>query len=253
MIQILMPFRNVAPWLRKSINSIQDQTVKDWSCYLIDDGATDGSDQIAKEISKADKRFIYCCPMRLENHKWTRYRAYQLGCYQFAYRMGRGIIPQDICVSIDGDDWLPDQFVFQRVCNAYSSPETWLTYGSYVLDSGELGRCNSPTDPKLIRSMPHTASALKTWKSFLFDKIRLEDFYGPDGEPLRAAGDTMIMMAMVEMAGSHAVYMPEINYVYNKQNPESNFRIRREEQMRNYEYLRALPSYEPLKDVSCEF
>jgi len=246
MMQILVPFRNVAPWFEKCLESIRSQTHKDWACYLIDDGSTDGSDKIAKDVAKTNKKFVYCCPVKMCENGWERYRAYQLGCYRFAYRMGRGILRQDICVAVDGDDWLPDNEVFRRVEEVYRNPITWLTYGSYVLHSGESGLCNGYCDPSQTRTSKYTLSHLKTWKSFLFERIRESDFYGPDGQPLRVAGDVMMMMAMVEMAGCHAVHMPSINYVYNKQNPESNFQINRDEQLKNTDYIRSLPVYDPL-------
>lgn len=250
MMHVFVPFRNVANWIEKCVDSIQSQSFSDFSCYLVDDGSMDGSDKIAMDFARSNRKFVYCSPVRMEKGKWTRYRAYQLGCYKFAYSMGRGILQNDVCISVDADDWLPDKEVFRRVYETYRNPHTWMTYGTYVLDSGEVGLCNGPTDPEKIRSLPYTTSALKTWKRFLFERIRQEDFYGPDGQPFRVAGDVMMMMAMIEMAGRHAIHMPSVNYVYNKKNPESNFRVKREEQLRNTEYIRSLRPYESLDSNS---
>ena len=74
MMQILVPFRNVAPWFEKCLESIRSQTHKDWACYLIDDGSTDGSDKIAKDVAKTNKKFVYCCPVKMCENGWERYR-----------------------------------------------------------------------------------------------------------------------------------------------------------------------------------
>jgi len=61
------------------------------------------------------------------------------------------------------------------------------------------------------------------------------------------------MFPMVEMAGNaHVKFLDTINYVYNRENPDSNFRIRPDEQLRNAAFLRSKPPYEQLPDDALE-
>lgn len=59
---VLMPTWNRDYFLRNSIQSILDQTFKDFELLIVDDGSTDMSHPILKQYAKLDKRIriIYC-------------------------------------------------------------------------------------------------------------------------------------------------------------------------------------------------
>ena len=48
---------------------------------------------------------------------------------------------------------------------------------------------------------------------------------------------------MVEMAREHAVFIPSILYVYNRETPLNDDKLRRDEQYQLNLYIRALPPY----------
>ncbi len=54
---IIVPVYNVAPYLRKALDSVVAQTFTDWECLCVDDGSTDGSGAILDEYAARDKRF----------------------------------------------------------------------------------------------------------------------------------------------------------------------------------------------------
>lgn len=58
MISIIVPVYNVETYLPTCIESILDQTYKDFEILLIDDGSTDNSGNICDEYSKRDNRCI---------------------------------------------------------------------------------------------------------------------------------------------------------------------------------------------------
>lgn len=51
LVSVLMPVYNGEKFLRESISSIQNQTLKDFELLIIDDGSTDGSIKIVESIS----------------------------------------------------------------------------------------------------------------------------------------------------------------------------------------------------------
>lgn len=57
-ITIIVPVYNAEAFLKESLNSIIRQTDKEWTCLLINDGSTDGSQSIIDEYCIADGRFI---------------------------------------------------------------------------------------------------------------------------------------------------------------------------------------------------
>lgn len=53
---ILIPCYNIAPYLEKCLQSVIQQTYKDWEAILVDDGSTDGTDNIIKSYVVKDNR-----------------------------------------------------------------------------------------------------------------------------------------------------------------------------------------------------
>jgi glycosyltransferase involved in cell wall biosynthesis len=58
-VSVIMPFSNVEKYLQDSINSINRQTFKKWHLYLIDDGSTDSSSEIAYYYGKTFNNITY--------------------------------------------------------------------------------------------------------------------------------------------------------------------------------------------------
>ena len=57
LVSVVVPVYNVEPYLLQCLNSIENQTYKNFECIIIVDGATDHSYEIAKEYSKEHDRF----------------------------------------------------------------------------------------------------------------------------------------------------------------------------------------------------
>lgn len=55
-ISVIIPCYNQAAYLPKAVASIKAQTFTDWECLIIDDGSTDNSADIARNLANNDKR-----------------------------------------------------------------------------------------------------------------------------------------------------------------------------------------------------
>jgi glycosyltransferase involved in cell wall biosynthesis len=55
-VSVIMPFYNAARYLKQSVESILNQTFRDFEFILIDDGSTDGSYDIARGFN--DERIV---------------------------------------------------------------------------------------------------------------------------------------------------------------------------------------------------
>ncbi len=56
-ISIVIPVYNVGRFLDTTLESIQNQTIADWECILVDDGSTDNSYEVAECWAAKDSRF----------------------------------------------------------------------------------------------------------------------------------------------------------------------------------------------------
>ena len=59
LISIVLPVYNGEKYLRESIDSVLNQTYRNWELIIVDDCSTDSSAKIAKEYTNKDKRIYY--------------------------------------------------------------------------------------------------------------------------------------------------------------------------------------------------
>ena len=95
LISIIVPIYNVEKYLRQCLESISEQTYKNFECLLINDGSPDNSAEICREYVEKDARFRY-----FEKENGGLASARNLG---IKYSKGKYIS------FIDSDDWVePD-------------------------------------------------------------------------------------------------------------------------------------------------
>jgi glycosyltransferase involved in cell wall biosynthesis len=213
---ILTTSFNCENFIEKSLFSMMSQTYKDFTCYITDDMSTDNTVDIIKKTIKNDSRFIL-----IENKK----KHYQPGNYDQVIR-GLDIDDNEICVEVDGDDWLPNSNVFSNIFDVYKDENIWMTSGSFKYHDGRPGFANPPKIFTNIRKQVFTLSHLRTWKSWLWKKINVDDLKDENGVYWNVAGDLSFMFPMLEMSGEeHFKYISTINYIYNESNPLNDHKI----------------------------
>ena len=56
LVSIITPVFNAAPWLEDMLESVRRQTFAEWEHLLVDDGSTDGSDQMIERAAASEPR-----------------------------------------------------------------------------------------------------------------------------------------------------------------------------------------------------
>lgn len=106
MLSVIIPVYNVNRYLRRCIDSIIAQSFTDWEVILIDDGSTDGSDDICDEYARNESRIS---AIHQENKGVSAAR-------------NRGIenAKGSHVIFIDSDDWIdPEMFRAMMTDNDY--------------------------------------------------------------------------------------------------------------------------------------
>lgn len=213
------------------------QRYKDFTCYITDDMSTDNTVSIVRETIKNDSRFIL-----IENQS----KLYQPGNYDQIIN-SKNIDDDEICVEVDGDDWLPDSNVFTRINEVYKDKEVWMTSGSFRYHDGRPGFANPPTNFSNVRKQTFTLSHLRTWKSWLWKKIKPEDLRDENNNYWNVAGDLSFMFPMFEMSGEeHYRFLSEINYIYNESNPINDHKVNMSNVINTVNKIRNKPEYKKL-------
>ena len=237
---ILTTTYNCENYVEKSLLSIMGQRFKDFKCYITDDLSTDNTvDVIIKTIS-GDDRFIL-----IENKQ----KMYQPGNYDQVIR-GLDIPDNEICVEIDGDDWLPNSNVLSFINDVYKDENVWMTSGSFKYHDGRPGFANPPRNFTNIRKQTFTLSHMRTWKSWLWKKIKEEDLKDNDGNYWSVAGDLSFMYPMLEMSGEkHFKFISDVLYIYNESNPLNDHKVNMSKVSSTVNIIRNKQQYNLLKNV----
>jgi glycosyltransferase involved in cell wall biosynthesis len=242
--KIVVPAYNCQEWINKTISSIRNQSYKNFECLLIDDISNDNTYQQMKIHSSGDTRFS--CIMNTE--KKFALKNFIDGFELISQK------PDDVLVVVDGDDWLANEKVLQKVADCYNNTNCLMTYGSFVeFPSGlthpyYLRAYDSyVVNNSLFRNVPWKASHLRTFKNKLWQNISPHDLIDPEtNKHYEVACDLATMFPMLEMAGERSEHIADILYVYNKENQLSDMYIKEQQQLKVANSIRNKNKYNRL-------
>lgn len=115
---IIMPARNMAPWIGEAIASVQAQSYRNWELLIIDDGSTDGTVEIGEEAARADARIRLLRHADGGSHGASASR-----------NVGLRIASGDFVGFLDADDvWLPEK-LSEQLAILEGHPAVGVLYG----------------------------------------------------------------------------------------------------------------------------
>ena len=94
LVSIVVPVYNAEKYLEQCLNSIQNQTYKNFEVILVNDGSMDHSESICKSFVEGDSRF--------------RYFLKSNGGASAARNFGLDHVRGDFITFIDADDWVDE-------------------------------------------------------------------------------------------------------------------------------------------------
>lgn len=139
--------------------------------------------------------------------------------------------PNAIVCLIDGDDYLLGDALF-HLAQAYQNPNIAMTYGNVLVDFRpyqdlqsayflDKQRVNTEYSEQIWRNLSFRQDGfrcfhLRTFRRWLWDFIDPAVFNRPNGDPIRASGDSAFVFPMLELLGEkkHVVFIETPIYVY---------------------------------------
>jgi glycosyltransferase involved in cell wall biosynthesis len=192
---------------------VRAQTLSTWDAYVTVDPCGDDTHARAIHAAAADPRIHVRANDR---------RRYSIANLVDAIRESRAA-PEDVIVTLDGDDWFAGNESLQIIASAYQQFDCWVTYGSWLsvklAPSGQPhGRWPAYPDGTVdFRGHPFLGTAVRTWKRWLWDHLRDDDLRDESGAYVRVSEDKLVMIPLLEMCGTpraHHIATPIM--IYNK-------------------------------------
>jgi glycosyltransferase involved in cell wall biosynthesis len=243
---ILVLSYNNEQWCIQNLESIANQTYPHWTMHYVNDCSSDRTGQMVEEFIREHKIEHKCT---LVNNTMRK-----LAMANF-YESVHSIDPEKVVVICDGDDWLANDSVLEKLAAIYSDGSIWMTYGNYRIWPNNGDSCcavipDNVREEKLFRSYNWVSSHLRTFYAKLFQQIKKEDFIGIDGEFFPMTCDLAMMFPMLEMASKqHYHFVSDIIYIYNCANPINDYKVNLKLQLTIDEYIRSLPPYEAIETL----
>ena len=239
--KIVTPVYNAEKWITKCIDSVKEQSYENYEHIIVDDCSTDDTLKIAHQQILGDKRFKL---VKKESRMGVMH-SHITG----AELLGKNADPEDIYVHLDGDDWLAHGDVLKRVNEIYEADNCWMTYGNYEATDDSRSVCNPKVEDLAVRMhilAEWPFSHLRTFKKFLWDRVKTESLVDSNKKAFSSACDVAIMCPMLEMAGDRVTFIDETLYIYNRENPLNEDKDHLDDQIRcAVEVAKQLP-YEAL-------
>lgn len=252
---IVITSYNNAEWFERNLgclftqlNNEETGLYESYRIIYIDDCSPDGTAELVE-------KYIISCNQQhritLIKNK-TRKRA--LANLYYALQLCE---PDEIVFNYDGDDWLANNYIFALINDIYQNPDIWITYGQFQnWPTGEMGYCQplsqELTQKQNFRKKWWKPGQLRTFYAWLFHQIRLKDllFEGPyfQGQFFPANADLAVYYPMMEMAGSHYHFIPEVIYIRNVATPLNDFKANKEVQILGSKLLREKSKYSLLSN-----
>tara|TARA_Y100000310_G_scaffold343189_1_gene449714 strand:- start:2424 stop:3179 length:756 start_codon:yes stop_codon:yes gene_type:complete len=212
---IVIPGHNMENWIGKNIEILKAQTHRDWrAVVMVDGGTTDNTMEVLKRAVGDDIRIL-----------WRSFDERRYGLHNIVegfeiLRASFPFAPEDVLLEVDGDDWLYDEHVLEKLAKLYEDPDIWLTYGSHERSTGTKIVCRDYPDyiweKKQFRSFGWWASQLRTFRRFLWDSIDKDDMKNNDGRYYPVAWDLSFMFPMLEMCHQeNVVAVKDMMLLYN--------------------------------------
>lgn len=241
---VIIPSYNNKNWYKRNLDSVFNQDYENYRIIYVDDCSPDNTGQLVREYAEARGK---------KNKITVIINEERTGATSNIYKAAHLCLPEEIIVSLDGDDWVAHDLVLNHLNAVYQDPNVWLTYGQFQWWPKNVpGFCHAVPPQILeagrIREYGWVTTALRTYYAGLYQKIKKEDLLYQD-KFYSMAGDLAIMFPMVDMAGIHCRFINEILYIYNTESNINDHKVNANQQVDLGNVIREKPKYAKIKSL----
>lgn len=122
MISIVTITYNRKSFLKEAIDSVQNQTYRDFEHIIIDDGSTDGTKEFMESLNNPRIRCVY---------------SEKIGRLSVLRNMGLDMAKGEICTFLDSDDYFIDKNYLQTIKHTFDNENIFSVVGNVFVLSPE--------------------------------------------------------------------------------------------------------------------
>ncbi len=172
-VSVILPTHNGARFLKRAVQSVEGQTLKEWELLIVDDGSTDETSEVASALARANERIRL-----LRNDK-------NLGI-QKSLNRGLREAKGDYIARVDDDDWWSDRNKLQEQVKFLDEHTNHILVGTGVVVVNDAGEeifrfLPPPTDEEIRRKMLYRSCF--THSSVMFRRREVLELGGYDESP----------------------------------------------------------------------
>ena len=214
----IIPSYNNKKWYRRNLNSVINQKYKKWRIIYVDDNSTDATYSLVYKYIKnngIEEKVTLIKNDRNYRQAYSRYIGYNQ-CND-----------DEICVLLDGDDWLYDENVLDILNENYIKYDLNISYGSYVkFSNGKIqdkvyGMTKFPkniVENNLYRTYKWVSCHLRTCRARLLKTIPEKYLKDYDNNWLKVSTDLAEMLWVLQISDGKHMNISLPLYVYNIDN-----------------------------------
>lgn len=228
-------------WYKRNLDSVLFQNYSNYRIIYIDDNSPDDTGKLVQE---------YCQLLHKEDKIRVIVNQENVGALANIYNAIHSCKPEEIIILLDGDDSLAHNDVLKHLNRIYQDNNVWLTYGQFQWFPAQIPGFTFEMpqwviEKNCIREYRWVTTHLRSFYASLFHKIKKEDLLYQN-KFYSMAWDLAIMYPMVEMAGYHTRFIPEILYIYNTANQINDSKVNLELQGTLDSHIRNKQRYTPI-------
>lgn len=209
----IMPSYNGVKWIQRIFDSIKSQTYSNYRIIYVDDCSTDNTVQEINNYKRANPNMniqVITNQMR----QWPAYSRF-VACRQ--------VYDHEICVFLDGDDWLVDNNCLSTLNMVFQNPNIYATFGSMANAPWQYKKWKKYNRANINDGEGAYFPHLRTTRAAIVKAIPPYYMQTDNHEWLHVCTDVALFMAVIEAVGQDGYVFLKNEFVhYNTSNHSKN-------------------------------
>jgi hypothetical protein len=209
----IIPSYNGARWIKKVFDSIKTQTYKNYRIIYINDCSSDNTIAELQMYKQANPNMN----IKIINNNQRGWPAYS------RYVACRQTQDHEICVFLDGDDWLVDNDCLKVLAQVYENPNIHATFGSMENAPWQFKKWKKYNRANINDGEGAYFPHLRTTRAAVVKSIPPYYLQTETNEWLHVCTDVALFMAVIEAVGPDGyVFLKNAFVHYNTSNHNKN-------------------------------